>query len=476
LADHSNILVVSDLHFGEELLPGASTERREAVELGAQAFRDFMRYQRVRKVGGRNWRLVIAGDLFDFMSVVIPGSADLPAKSADERRLGVGRGAKAGVARLAAICAQHQPLLDDLAKFAAAGHRVDIIVGNHDVELLEPEVIAEWERQLKATGADAAALSRIHIVPWFVYVPGVAWIEHGHVYDEGCSFEFNLAPCDPKEDRLIYNADYAAIRYLAMASPELDPHGIEAWSFGGFLKYAWGKGFGTFAKLILAYLRFIVALLGANVMHKSLRRRHARRRLHQERLEHAAIAGGLDVERARGIDRLSRAPLTVSWRRLARLLVLDKWGVITAALVLMLLAAIALSHASAAIVSLVIAIAAAVYLVGAGQHMVTSQLPMRFVPKRVRDHVDVPVVVFGHTHDPRWQELRGGGLYVNAGTWLPALRPGLRRSFTHVLVEPRPGGAPKVELRQWRDGASLPFDPRDDLGAGVTHPNMRKMA
>ena len=293
VADTPNILVVSDLHFGEELLPGASSDRREAVELGAKTFCDFLRYQRVRKVGGRSWRLVIAGDLFDFMSVVISGSPELPARSADERRLGVGRGAKAGVARLAAICAGHRLLLEELARFAAAGHRVDIIVGNHDVELLEPEVVAELERQLAAAGADAAALARIQVVPWFVYVPGVAWIEHGHVYDEGCSFEFNLAPCDPKEDRLVYNADYAAVRYLAMASPELDPHGIEEWSFGGFLRYAWGKGLPTFVRLLGAYARFTGALLGANLLHKSLRRRYARRRLHQERLESAASLGGL---------------------------------------------------------------------------------------------------------------------------------------------------------------------------------------
>jgi len=36
----SNLLVVSDLHFGEELLPGASPERRRAVELASTAFRE----------------------------------------------------------------------------------------------------------------------------------------------------------------------------------------------------------------------------------------------------------------------------------------------------------------------------------------------------------------------------------------------------------------------------------------------------
>jgi hypothetical protein len=91
---------------------------------------------------------------------------------------------------------------------------------------------------------------------------------------------------------------------------------------------------------------------------------------------------------------------------------------------------------------------------------------MRAVPQRLRAIVDAPVVVFGHTHDPRWQPLRSGGLYVNTGTWLPATRPGLRRSFTHVLIVPREDGKPVVELRQWRDGASLPFDAGANLGAG----------
>ncbi|MEP6866322.1 MAG: hypothetical protein ABJE66_37230, partial [Deltaproteobacteria bacterium] len=88
MAQTANLLVVSDLHFGEELLPGAAEERCEAVSLGAAAFCAFLRYQSVRRIGGRPWRLVIAGDLFDFMSVVIPGSTALPAKSPDERRHG----------------------------------------------------------------------------------------------------------------------------------------------------------------------------------------------------------------------------------------------------------------------------------------------------------------------------------------------------------------------------------------------------
>jgi hypothetical protein len=110
--------------------------------------------------------------------------------------------------------------------------------------------------------------------------------------------------------------------------------------------------------------------------------------------------------------------------------------------------------------------AAALITAWLGDHLVLSQLPMRAVPQRLRKLVDAPVVVFGHTHDPRWQRLRGGGLYVNSGTWLPATRPGLRRSFTHVCISPNPGRAPTTELRQWREGAPQPFDAAANLGVG----------
>jgi UDP-2,3-diacylglucosamine pyrophosphatase LpxH len=469
-------LIVSDLHFGEELLPGASTERREAVELGAQAFCEFLRYEAARRLGGRPWRLVIAGDLFDFMSVVIPGSPEQPARNADERRLGVGRGAKAGVKRLDAICMQHTPLITELARFANAHHAIDIIVGNHDVELLEPEVVAALERHLVRCGATADAMTRIRVVPWFIYLPGVAWIEHGHVYDEGCSFEFNLAPIDPKDDRLVFNADYAAIRYLGMASPEIDPHGIEEWSFGGFLQYAWGRGFRSFLLLMGAYIRFMWALLGAGMMHRSLAARRRRRTIHRERLEREAKAGGISLETAEAIDRLARAPLTVSWRRLGRLLVLEKWAVIGGSALVSFVLWLALPFTWAVIFSALAVFGGVMLLRGLGKHLVTSQLPMRAVPRRLRSLVDAPIVVFGHTHDPRWQPILGGGVYVNAGTWLPAIRPGLRRSFTHVLIQPLKDRPPVVELRQWRDGTSLPFDAKADLGAGVTNPNMARVS
>ncbi|MBA3452079.1 MAG: hypothetical protein H0T42_03160 [Deltaproteobacteria bacterium] len=474
MTELANILVVSDLHFGEELLPGAPLERRHAVDLGANAFREFLKHHTVRRRDGRPWRLVIAGDLFDFMSVVIPGLPGRPPKTADERRFGLGRGAVPGVERLKRICEVHRPLLIDLARFAAAGHRVDIIVGNHDVELLLPNVVEELMRQIASAGADARALSRIRVVPWFIYEPGVVWIEHGHVYDEGCSFEFNLAPMDPKDGWLVYNTDYAAVRYLGSAVPDLDPHGIEEWSFWGYMQYAMQHGFGHMGKLWMAYGRFVKALFTARGLHRSFKRRDRRRREHSARLAEVAEAGGISFDTARAIDRLARTPMTTSARRVGRMLMLDRFGLgagVFVAIVLMLIFLPLVWALLGAAIAIGIAAGITRWL---GSHLVLSQLPMRAVPQRIRKLVDAPVVVFGHTHDPRWQKLRSGGLYVNAGTWLPATRPGLRRSFTHVYISPNPGGAPTVELRQWHEGHTQAFDAGANIGAGVmTLPGIR---
>ncbi len=487
MAEDANILVVSDLHFGEELLPGATIERRTAVALGGRAFREMLHYHTSRRVGGRPWRLVIAGDLFDFMSVVVPGTAATPAKNADERRYGLFRTVAAGVVRMRLIGEAHRALFADMVRFAAAGHTIDIIVGNHDIELLEGDVVAELDRQMRlAAAADDttarasptrgsvtnvdAALARIRVVPWFVYVPGVAWIEHGHVYDEGCSFQYNLCPIDPRTGMMIDNADFAATRYFAMTVPELDPHGIEEWSFWGYMRYGWDIGAISFGRLWAGYARFTWALIRASAQHRSYKGSEARRRAHLDRLQQVAQANGLSVDNALAIDRLARTPMTLGWRRLARMLMLDRFGIAAGLIVLVALLALILPAMWAAIGAGVAAIGAVAAHFWLGEHMVTSQLPMRAIPIRLRRHVDAPVIVFGHTHDPRWQPLRSGGIYVNSGTWLPALRPGLRRSFTHVFIQPRAGADPLVELRQWRDGTSQVFDAGADLGAGVTAP------
>jgi UDP-2,3-diacylglucosamine pyrophosphatase LpxH len=457
-----NLLVVSDLHFGEELLPGTSVDKRQMIELGARCFCDFLSYHQKRREGGRPWHLVIAGDLFDFMSLVIAHQGERRSNR-DIRLWGASRSGEASVTRMDLIAQRHRLVLQALITFAHVGHKVDIVVGNHDVELLDEAVVRELSRHLLdiAGPAQRNSLARIRVSPWFVYVPGTVWIEHGHQYDEACSFEFAFAPCNPASDDkpavFLSNADYAAVRYLATTAPQLDAHGAEQWSIVGYMRYAYHHG--GLRAFVRSYGYFVAQLWSARHQHRRRAMRDARRQQHERRLADIAAGAGIAMDTARALDRLGRAPLTTSTRRLASMLALDIWAVLLGAVVALVFLLL--------MVKLWIALPA-IAVLGAGvwallrwlsKHHVSSQLPMRRVPERIGKLVDAPFVLFGHTHDPLRAVMPSGVTYLNCGTWLPATRPGLRRSFTFVRVAPASAEAPdpRADILQWHNGSVRAF-------------------
>jgi hypothetical protein len=356
-------------------------------------------------------------------------------------------------------------------EFALAGHEIVIVVGNHDVELLQPEVAQclgqmffdlaspkTGQRTEAAEHRRLSALGRIRVAPWFVYEPGVVWIEHGHQYDEACSFEFGLAPWQRGiEGEFLINVDYAAVRYLATTAPELDAHGAEQWSTVGYVRYAASHG-GVWA-FVKSYVAFVASMLRARRLHRSNKDRDTRRRWHQEQVRKIADDAGVSLAVAQRIDRLSRAPLTVSLRRLLAMLALDVWGVLAASILVGVLLLIFAPWYWIVMGGAAVGFAARALLKKfAGTH-VASQLPMRRIPEQIAAVVDAPLVVFGHTHDPMRISLPSGGEYMNCGTWLPAARPGLMRSFTFVkVIVDQPGTQTLSEPTNARLGSVEPED------------------
>jgi UDP-2,3-diacylglucosamine pyrophosphatase LpxH len=464
-----NLLVLSDLHLGEEMLPGSGEDRRRAVAMAEAGFIGLMRHHQRFRVDGRPWRLVVNGDLFDFMSLFVGPAEGIPVRTHDERRLGAGRREDAAIVRMRIIGARYQGVLAQMIRFVAAGHRIDIIAGNHDQELAWPSVWTEFQRALLAacpTGIDpSVALPRIVLARWFVYEPGVAWIEHGHQYDDACSWEYGLAPADPSTGELATNVDYAALRHLSSAAPDVDTHGTEEWSFAGYMRYAMSEGPSRAVRYVTSYARFVGMLLAARRAHRSVRMRLARQAAHERALD--AVAADTAVPRATlaAIDGLARAPLTKSSRRLARMLRLDRMAVCLGVLVTAI-TALALLPAWAGVFTAACAVAGgykAAELLGPAPAV---QAAMPFIPARIQAVVDAPFVVFGHTHEPLDQMTAAGGRYLNSGTWLPAIRPGLLRAFTHVAIVKGANGVARAELRQWRDGVSRPYVERGERGSG----------
>jgi UDP-2,3-diacylglucosamine pyrophosphatase LpxH len=477
-----NYLIVSDLHFGEDLLPGISTEKRDTVELGARQFCGFLTHFAARKEGGLPWRLVIAGDLFDFMSLVVPADAVAQRRvSRDERLWGANRSGAASVERMRAIGRKHAAVLRAMWEFVLAGHEIDIIVGNHDIELLQDEVVQclaqlfvvisnERNPLMSSDAKRRVALARIRVVPWYIYEAGLVWIEHGHQYDEACSFEYALAPWHlGTTGEFLMNVDYAAVRYLATTAPELDAHGAEQWSTVGYVRYA--ASHGGVRAFVKSYVAFAASMFHAQRLHRSNKHRELRRQCHQSQIAKVAHASGLDESVVLRIDRLSRAPLTMSWRRLIAMLALDVWGVLALAGVAVLLLLVLAPWYWILLGGAGTVLGARALLQRYAATHVASQLPMRRIPEQIAATVDAPVIVFGHTHDPLRLELANGVVYLNCGTWLPATRPGLMRSFTFVRVLVASADAAdssRAEMMQWTDGDVRRFTAETSGSAAAT--------
>jgi UDP-2,3-diacylglucosamine pyrophosphatase LpxH len=460
-----NVVVISDLHLGEDLSEVASEQTRRDVAMASAAAADYLRHLTQRRDDSLPWKLVINGDLLDFLSLQVSpadprlaGVAELGGLGRRDRLAhGAGRVPEASAIRVDMIAERHAPFFRALARFLAAGNHVDIIAGNHDRELTHPLVSERFRAALRTAGArERDLLDRLRFHDWFVHEPGVAWIEHGHQYDEQCSFEHNLAPTSPRGE-VIPNVDATSVRYLSSAA-SVDPHSTEEWTFAGYMKFALSCGPRGIVRLARGYGQFVHGLWQASRAHRALLARRRRTAKHELRLAELAEERNVPLSTLRAVDQLRRMPITRSMGRVCRMLMIDRMAL---SLLTVLVAVIVGLWTGWPYGPLSAGATLALGLLGG--EAVSRRVPrdpsmaLATVPERIHQIVGTPIVVFGHTHAAMKIPLSAGGVYINGGTWLPAIRPGLLRAFTHVVILHGRSG-PEVHLRQWRDGRSRNFD------------------
>jgi UDP-2,3-diacylglucosamine pyrophosphatase LpxH len=471
MAFSHNILVISDLHLGEDLGPSATEATRLHIDLVEKQLVAFLRFYARRREDGRPWRLVINGDLVDFLAVtILPGPDD--DASREEREFGLRRTPAVSVAKLERVAERHKEFFRGLARFLSRGNRVEIIPGNHDTEFHWPLIQRTFRRLVQDAWAGMSEARRegaagvgeigeaVGFHPWFFYEKGVAWIEHGHQYDECCSFEHQLYPRRPGGDDIILNVDSAGARYLTNYVPEAEAHQQEDWTFFGYVRFAFSVGYQGFFRLLRGYHRFATSLIST---YRSVRRaRRERARIHDghfTRLRVLADTWGLGHDVLLSLDNLRRRPVIGHLRRLLSVLMLDK--------VLAYLPAVVLGALAIVVYGLPLGAVAAAAFAGIGflvarwsgrGRVIDPRVNLELVSERILRALDTRFVVFGHTHIPVARKVDEDGWYYNTGTWVPSGKPGLLRAFTHCVVRTGDGG-PVAELCQWRDGASRPFTP-----------------
>ncbi|HKE14270.1 MAG TPA: hypothetical protein VKB80_05385 [Kofleriaceae bacterium] len=469
-----NILILSDLHLGEDLAPTANEATRLHVDMVERQLVQFLRHYTRRREEGRPWRLIFNGDLIDFLAITIgpehPDFAFLSARpSPEEHKYGLRRTARSAVAVVEAVARRHAEVFRALARFIARGNRLDIVCGNHDAELAWPAVQAAFraglarawagtpdaQRAGAASGDDLAREVEFH--PWFYYQPGALWIEHGHQYDECCSFEHQLDPRRPGGDDIVMNVDNAGARYVNNRVADAE----ESWSMVGYIRFGATLGVRGFLRLARAYAMFLLAML---VAWRHAKARPAvmqeRRESHLARLRELSGRWQVAEETLLALDRARRPPVVSHLRRLLSTLMLDRILLYTGAFAVAVAAPIwlRLPYAAAVAAGALAGSIALVRVLNRGR----LRHPGHFMPQaseQIFRHIDARYVVFGHSHEPVAKAVgQDGKMYLNSGTWVPNGKPGILRSFTHVVVRQRESG-PTAELRQWRDGMSRSFTP-----------------
>ena len=172
-----DLIVVADLHMGAGGDPRTGVLDRHEPFRQDEAFAAFVDHLRGEALDtARDCRLVLLGDVLDFTFVELyrgrPGRGRLDTTE------------PAALAKIARIAAGHPRVFVALGRFAAAGLGVDLLPGNHDIELLRPDVRDALRQRLAVAGGRPDAAARIAFHPWILRSRGLLHAEHGHQHHD----------------------------------------------------------------------------------------------------------------------------------------------------------------------------------------------------------------------------------------------------------------------------------------------------
>jgi UDP-2,3-diacylglucosamine pyrophosphatase LpxH len=463
-----SLLILSDVHLGNDLNELAPDAPHRSAQLDADLVSLIAHYRRAPATG-RRWRLVIAGDFVDFIGMaLLPRDADLATAPSDEERLhGLGNTADHARLKLRAAIARHRPVFVAIAAFLADGHAMTIVHGNHDVEFhwdaVKEELRAQLAAMAGASGEEAEALgARVEFAPWFYYVGGVAYIEHGHQYDMLCSTELVMAPLSPKDPKRIARSfSDVLLRWVVRPTRGVPEYGHERMGIPDYVGLGLRMG-------VTGVFRLVARFAGAVVEMFRLQRAslsdaaQALREEHERRMAALAARMRVGLERLRALAALQVPPVTCSTSKILAGVLLDCLAVAVAATLGMALIALFAGGRPLGW--------GAIAAVGGGWALVHRQLKRRrrawFGERLDNDETLVDragrlarlfpaaFVVMGHTHTPAVVRVAdGAATYVNVGSWHEAETAGAHRAArTHLVIHPADSGATGEFLAWGPDG------------------------
>jgi UDP-2,3-diacylglucosamine pyrophosphatase LpxH len=418
-----NLAVISDLHLSEGRNDETKRYSKNEDFFFDESFCKFLKYLHRESIRHqKQWKLVINGDMMDFLQVIPspePGEVDFEV-SEREKKFGLGTEAVKTVWKLKKIMKGHWRFFEGLANFLNRDNKVVIIPGNHDIEFVYEEVQKAFRDGLPTYLTDSREVenlgANLEFMPWFYHEDRLVYIEHGHQYDPLNSFDFFLCPFRVTGDKTEIDLPSGSffVRYFFNQIEKIDPFADNLKPMTRYIFWAITHRLASslFRGVVWNYGKFLLeALQKRNPLSEQEKLALAQKQNGLLRLE--AQKFGLPEDKLNSIKSLW-VPSSISNDSLAGVL-------------------------------------CRLFSCEQGNQYIE-------MAERIREILGVKFVFFGHTHEP---DLRGlpddkkrMGEYVNSGTWTKVfneedrvLREEKEFAYVQVLREPKP----KIELLKWKD-------------------------
>lgn len=485
-----NFLFVSDFHIGEGRDPRTGLTHRNENFFQDDAFAQFILYhvQMSAKGDGKPWKLVLNGDLFDFLQVTtLPSKKELAEVVPDrelsdnEKKFGLGTSERATVWKLKKVAQGHPLFFSALAWFVAHDrYEIVLLKGNHDIELMWPVVqeafhncVAEayenWqqypsifpqEADLPDTLSEDLLRKAIWFEPHFYYEPDLFFVEHGCQYDPANAFQDFEKPIITVRNERVIDLPQGSflVRYFFNKVESVHPFADNLKPMSRYviwiLSNAPAQGIRFIFSILPDYVRTAVQMRKKSVK-KVIKYVKVDQHGHTHPTEfwekYMQIQGGIRQEMAdfgkqttwRGIGAFALALLGLIFLVVfIRMIAIGSWGFVLLALVAIVLSALG-----------------SVMLFNSIENVLTSTYLFR-AAERVADLLNerpgtkfgpVRYLVIGHDHAARSWELENltrrnmpnyRQWYVNTGSWIPVFseidqleRPSANLTFFRIIPE-----------------------------------------
>ena len=141
IEEGTDLIVLSDLHLGQGLRKDEPRYVPTEDFFHDLQFAHFLEHLQQRyRDDPKMLKLVLNGDTFDFLTITATPDEDEASRrgfsvSATEQKFGLNPTALKSVYKLDVIVNGHREFFQALSRFVAAGFEVEILRGNHDLEL-----------------------------------------------------------------------------------------------------------------------------------------------------------------------------------------------------------------------------------------------------------------------------------------------------------------------------------------------------